>query len=132
MAAVRRHCPGVRVARAWRGDDLPGLRGWLAAAGPVDVVLLDAAAGGHFGGTGATLDWPAVRAALDEYGASLPPVILAGGLTPENVGGAVDAVRPWGVDAAGGCEVPGQKGVKDAARVAAFVAAARAAGGPGG
>ena len=76
------------------------------------------------GGTGHTFDWsrisPAVRAALRA------PVILSGGLDPDNVGDAIRAVRPWAVDVSSGVEERGpdgapRKGIKDAARIAAFV-----------
>ncbi len=90
---------------------------------PDCMVLLDAApaeAGGLPGGTGARVD-EGVAAALARH----RRVILAGGLSPENVAGAVAAVRPYGVDASSGLE--SAPGVKDAARVVAFVAAARSA-----
>ena len=80
---------------------------------------------GHYGGTGAKLDWHALRGELDRVGDRLPPVILAGGLTPENVAEAVKIVRPWGVDVAGGVE--SSPGIKDPAKVRAFVENARAA-----
>ena len=120
------------LIRAWRPDgELNSLIEYLRAAVPwggrPDAVLLDAAVPGAYGGTGTKLDWHALRDELDRVGDRLPPVILAGGLTPENVAEAVRVVRPWGVDVAGGVE--SSPGVKDPARVAAFVAAAKGAGG---
>jgi phosphoribosylanthranilate isomerase len=90
---------------------------------PDCLVLLDAApssSGALPGGTGARVD-EAVAAALSRH----RRVILAGGLTPENVAEAIAAVRPHGVDASSGLE--SAPGVKDAARVVAFVRAARSA-----
>ena len=52
------------------------------------------------------------------------PVILAGGLTAENVGEVIATVRPWGVDSFTHTDVPGNRGQKDIARVRAFIAAA--------
>jgi phosphoribosylanthranilate isomerase len=88
---------------------------------PDCLVLLDAApspATGLPGGTGGRVD-EAVAAAVARH----RPVILAGGLSPENVAGAIAAVRPHGVDASSGLE--SSPGVKDPARVRAFVEAAR-------
>ena len=119
----------VVVVRAWRvGRSLDPLREHLAAVHSdfrPNYVLLDAAVPGAYGGTGAKLDWHALRGELDRVGPELPPVILAGGLTPGNVAEAVRIVRPWGVDAAGGVE--SSPGIKDPARVAAFCDAARSA-----
>jgi phosphoribosylanthranilate isomerase len=74
-------------------------------------------------GTGRTWDW---KLAAQRH--SQIPAILAGGLTPENVGDGIAAVRPWGVDVASGVEA--SPGVKDPARVEAFVTAARGAAVP--
>ena len=82
--------------------------------------LLDAHAPDLPGGTGETFDWELVRAR-----GSRVPLILSGGLTAANVAGAIDAVRPWGVDVASGVEA--RPGVKDPARLEAFVAAVAAA-----
>jgi phosphoribosylanthranilate isomerase len=87
-----------------------------------DVLLLDAAQAG-FGGGGVAFDW-----ALAIGLARRRPVLLAGGLHPGNVAEAVRAVRPFGVDVASGVEK--RPGVKDRARLAAFVHAARAAATP--
>lgn len=93
------------------------------AAFPVGAVLLDAYVAGEWGGTGRTFDWGLARRARE----LTPRLILAGGLTPENVAAAVAAVGPFAVDACSGVEVaPGRK---SPALMRRFVAAARAAGG---
>jgi phosphoribosylanthranilate isomerase len=109
---------GVRVwkAIAVRGpDDLDEL-----ARYEVDAILLDAPSAGR-GGSGTSFDWTLARRAV--VADPSRKVILAGGLTPETVAAAVAAVSPWAVDVASGVEV--SPGIKDHARVRAFVAAAR-------
>jgi phosphoribosylanthranilate isomerase len=88
----------------------------------VQAVLLDAPArpGEATGGTGRTVDWSAVRE-VDRAG--LPPLMLAGGLTPTNVAEAIGVVRPWGVDVSSGVE--SSRGVKDLQKIRAFCDAAR-------
>jgi len=76
--------------------------------------LLDGARAGQFGGTGANADWNVSRRA-----AAAHRIILAGGLTPENVGAAIRSVRPYAVDVAGGVE--SKPGKKDHARMKAFI-----------
>ena len=84
------------------------------------MVLLDSALPGQPGGTGAALDWNALS------GRSWPvPLMLAGGLNPENVAEAIGRVRPAAVDVASGIE--SSPGVKDEGRMKAFVAAVRIA-----
>ena len=85
--------------------------------GRAALCLLDADVKGYFGGSGQRLDWQAAKDV-----ARALPVMLAGGLTPENVSGAIDAVRPWAVDVASGVE---SDGAKDLAKVRAFVERAR-------
>lgn len=84
-----------------------------------DAIMLDAAGGG----SGRTFDWDLVR--------ELPSscrLLLAGGLTPDNVSEAIAAVRPWGVDVASGVESErGEPGEKDARKVKAFVERAKTA-----
>lgn len=76
-------------------------------------LLLDSYVKGVAGGTGEAFDW-------DRIPAGLPvPVILAGGLTPENVASAIRKVRPYAVDVSGGVEAA--KGVKDRDKIAAFI-----------
>jgi phosphoribosylanthranilate isomerase len=86
----------------------------------VDAVLVDSTTESGAGGTGETHDWAATR---DLAADLVSPVVLAGGLTPENVGEAVATVEPYAVDVASGVEVAG--GVKDHDAVRAFVARAR-------
>ena len=82
--------------------------------------LIDASVRGAYGGTGVTADWTAAAEIARYY-----PVLLAGGLTAENVAEAVRRVQPWGVDVASGVE--SSPGVKDASKLKAFVAAVRLA-----
>ena len=85
-------------------------------------VVLDSMADGQFGGTGRTFQWTLARRFVDQH----PDfrVILAGGLSPQNVAEAIHAVRPFGVDVTTGVER--SKGVKDHALVRSFVDAVRA------
>ncbi|MBE0671629.1 MAG: phosphoribosylanthranilate isomerase [Anaerolineales bacterium] len=81
-------------------------------------MLIDAAVKGVYGGSGVTADWSAAAKLAQQY-----PLLLAGGLTPENVADAVCQVRPWGVDVASGVEsAPGEK---DPEKMSAFVKAVR-------
>jgi phosphoribosylanthranilate isomerase len=84
------------------------------------AIMVDAAVPGQHGGTGQTLPWDV----LDGFDVGLP-LILAGGLTPENVGEAVKRVRPFAVDVASGVE--SRPGVKDFDRMRRFVDAVRTA-----
>lgn len=88
-----------------------------------EAVLLDAYAPGKYGGTGQCLDWATVSQAGDRLGGL--PIVLAGGLTSENVGDAIAAARPAAVDTAGGVEA--SPGAKDADKMRLFVSAARLA-----
>lgn len=87
------------------------------------MILVDAFSTDAYGGTGETVDWP--RLAADRQQRQLPPLALAGGLTPENVADAIRLVRPASVDVASGVEQ--RPGRKDPDRVRQFVASARAA-----
>lgn len=115
-AALAAHGLEVWKAHAVAGAaDVARLGAWPAAAH-----LLDAPSAGR-GGSGQTFDWAlAARAVADGH-----RVVLAGGLTPANVAAAVAVVRPWAVDTASGVEQA--PGLKDADKMAAFVAAVRAA-----
>ena len=78
--------------------------------------LIDASVKGAFGGTGVTADWSSAVDIARNF-----PLMLAGGLTPENVAESVRCVNPWGVDVASGVE--SSPGVKDPAKIRAFVQA---------
>lgn len=84
---------------------------------PLDAFLLDSFDPVRIGGSGKNIDWNLARRA-NEQGKT---IILAGGLTPENVGEAIRRVRPFGVDVASGVE--SAPGIKDARRLRAFFAA---------
>ena len=105
--------PYVKACRVTQGVDLlKYLRLFSAASG----WLLDAHVE-EYGGVGASFDWSLVPARLER------PLVLSGGLTRENVGEAVRRVRPWAVDVSSGVE--SSKGIKDAAKIAAFIAEVR-------
>ncbi len=86
----------------------------------VDALLLDTPTPGR-GGSGATFDWSLAREARQRY--PTRHLVLAGGLTPDNVAAAIAAVDPWAVDVASGVEA--RPGIKDHGKLAAFVAAVR-------
>jgi phosphoribosylanthranilate isomerase len=77
------------------------------------ALLLDTYTEGVAGGTGHTFDWGLIPSNLNK------PVVLAGGLTAENVASAIQQVKPYAVDVSGGVEL--SKGIKDAAKIAAFM-----------
>ena len=80
-------------------------------------LVLDSFKHGAYGGTGVKADWRLAALAAARY-----PLMLAGGLTPENVTAAIRTVRPWGVDVSSGVET---NGVKDVNKIARFIEAVR-------
>jgi phosphoribosylanthranilate isomerase len=114
------------VMRAFRigGDGLSPVLDYLARCRPLHVllrmVLLDSLVPGKYGGTGKAADWTAAKQYLADF--DLPPLVLAGGLTPDNVAEAITTVCPASVDVASGVE--SSPGRKDPAAVHAFVRAA--------
>ena len=112
-------------AGAGRQPDAAALAARLAALRALGATpLLDTKVDARYGGTGRRFDHAAARDAAREH-----DFLLAGGLTPENVAEAVAGVRPWGVDVSSGVETGG---VKDAAKIRAFITAVRDADGPSG
>ena len=122
----------VRVDRQRFGQTLDMWRRAVRslALGHLKGLVLETAGTGRPGGTGVANDWETVlrhRAAGDFDG--LPPVIAAGGLTPETVGAVVRDLRPWAVDVSSGVEeAPGRKSVQ---KIRSFVEAVRQADGSG-
>jgi phosphoribosylanthranilate isomerase len=106
--------PFLKAVRMGAGVDLlQYARLYGAARG----LLLDAFVEGVHGGTGAVFDWSLIPR-------NFPlPLVLAGGLDPGNVGEAIRRVRPWAVDVSSGVE--SSRGIKDAAKVAAFIRGVR-------
>jgi phosphoribosylanthranilate isomerase len=105
--------PFIKACRVGQGVDLlKYLRPFSAASG----WLLDAHVEAY-GGVGASFDWSLVPARLER------PLVLSGGLTQHNVGEGLRRVRPWAVDVSSGVE--SSKGIKDAAKIAAFIAEVR-------
>ncbi|MGB8888098.1 MAG: phosphoribosylanthranilate isomerase [Candidatus Korobacteraceae bacterium] len=102
-----------------------GLDGWASNLGPlgnVDAVLLDSGSAAKLGGTGIPFDWekalPQARTIQ-----SFVPLIIAGGLNPQNVGEALRLFHPWGIDVVSGVER--EPGKKDEVKLREFIAAVR-------
>jgi phosphoribosylanthranilate isomerase len=113
-AARRTGCKVIKAARVRSGADVQAL-----APFHTDYHLLDSYTAGVPGGTGETFSWEIARSHRGRI-----PVILSGGLNPENVADAIAAVRPYAVDVASGIEL--RPGRKDPEKLAAFAAAVRA------
>ena len=104
------------VLKAIRVKDDTSAEEIIAALRPGAIPLLDTYAEDALGGTGRPFDWSVAAAVARRF-----PIVLAGGLTPENVGEAVRRVCPWAVDVSSGVETAG---VKDVGKIRAFIAAA--------
>jgi phosphoribosylanthranilate isomerase len=110
------HRTGLKVMKAARVRDKASVQALRAFRVAVDFHLLDAYAESAHGGTGQTFNWDLAN----ERGPG-PPLVLSGGITPDNVAEAITAVRPWAVDSASGTEA--SPGVKDPAKVEALMRA---------
>ncbi len=106
--------PYIKACRVAGGTDLLQ---YAALHRPAKGLLLDAFVTDAHGGTGRSFDWSLIPRDLPL------PVVLAGGLTSTNVGEAIRVVRPWAVDVSSGVER--EPGVKDAAKIAAFMRGVR-------
>jgi phosphoribosylanthranilate isomerase len=115
--AIARALAPLAIIRAVRlagdADEAP----WLATDDDTARVLVDAHVPGSYGGAGIVADWRAAAQLAHQR-----DILLAGGLSPENVADAIRAVRPWGVDVSSGVE---EHGSKSTARITAFIRAVR-------
>ncbi|MDY7565889.1 phosphoribosylanthranilate isomerase [Pseudomonas sp. RTC3] len=108
------HRPYIKALRVQAGDDIAAsCRAYSRASG----ILLDTYVADVPGGTGEAFDWSLIPHTLSK------PIILAGGLTPDNVAQAIAQVRPYAVDVSGGVEM--SKGIKDHDKIRAFMHAVR-------
>jgi len=112
--------PIIKIIPVTASTTVPELTGEIAAGDRIlgkggFTPLLDTRAGESYGGSGIRFDWRVAEAVAGR-------VIIAGGLAPENVGGLVQSLRPWGVDVSSGVETDGHK---DTEKIRAFIKAAR-------
>ena len=112
---------GQRVIKAVRVQHQDRLEGCSEYSGVVAALLLDTYVPDRYGGTGLTFGWNLALEAK-EYA----PIILAGGLNPDNVADAISAVKPYAVDASSGLEK--EPGVKDHEKMALFIQTVRGVG----
>ena len=116
--------PLIKAVRIRRGQR-PELIGANLATGEQilssqkHLYLLDSQVKDRYGGTGITFDWSLARRVAEQF-----PVIIAGGLNPDNVAKVIEMVAPWGVDVSSGVEVGG---AKDIGKIRAFIEAVRRA-----
>ena len=114
----------LQVGGLLTGTSRYALDEYLRMRGSIDAILLDSGVPANRGGTGFTFDWNAALPIVAQIKEVLP-MIIAGGLTPDNVDDAIRIFEPCGVDVVSGVER--ETGKKDETKVRAFVAAARGA-----
>jgi phosphoribosylanthranilate isomerase len=102
LARLRTELPGVKIVKAVAAASLNG-----SLAGNPDAWLIDSSPQAQRGGTGTTFNW---RESVSQIRKLRQPIIIAGGLTPQNVQQALGIFHPWGVDVVSGVEsYPGRK-----------------------
>lgn len=111
---------GFKALRPKSASEAKNLIEELPSRSSPPACLIDSYQPGAYGGSGETGDWQLAAQIAEDH-----PILLAGGLNPENVAGAIQQVRPWGVDVASGVEH--SRGEKDPAKINAFIQAARLA-----
>lgn len=107
---------GVDLIRTVRLGNGANIRQAREQASAISAILLDSFAPGQFGGTGLTVDWNLAQEFVEECPLK---VVLAGGLTPENVAEAIQSVRPFGVDVSSGVET--SPGIKSQEQIRRFI-----------
>jgi phosphoribosylanthranilate isomerase len=120
IPALREQAPYLRIIKAVHVVDRSAIAQAVAAARWADAVLLDSRTATRLGGTGVTHDWSISAEIVKE---TPKPVILAGGLNPENVQRAIETVHPFAVDVNSGVE--NADGSKSAEKVAALIRRAK-------
>lgn len=123
---LRNHLPKARLIKTLHVGPAYDLAGQVAAYqdSGADNFLLDSAVTGASGGGGTCFDWSTASADLARFDAKVP-IIIAGGLAPDNVGDAIDLFHPFGVDVASGVEH--ERGKKDPDKLRDFIHAVRMA-----
>jgi len=104
LAKVFEHAEGRRVTKAVHVVGPAAIEDAVGFAGACDAIHLDSRTAERLGGTGVTHDWSISRKIADALRSQGQPVILSGGLTPDNVVDAIHAVRPFAVDVNSGVE----------------------------
>jgi phosphoribosylanthranilate isomerase len=108
----------IKISKEYSSEKLLSeLAGGYKKADYYFLPLLDCAVNGSYGGSGKAFDWSIAKAAAGKY-----RFVLAGGLTPENVGEAIASARPWGVDVSSGVET---NGAKDIDKIKKFISTVR-------